>query len=281
MKETRLGAKIDGKSDSADPGRRNFIRGAAVAGALGAMGLNPAASKAATPQAVMTEPVDPATPAGMKRPAMLGSKYPVTYEQSVPAAMSVMTNYFAALARRDLRGMSESLIYPHGTYEGTDATIVQSAQELIDNPPLSMNVTGKGDSLIQRGAYDVLETINLHVFNPIRVGLSLTYSRFQPSGHKILQCDGLYYVTNNDGRWGIELASTIFTPADQIAVTYNDAREAFIRMERDSWMAVYMHDPQEAVYAYNQFGKQPPSPGVVRVWTYTTPAKAIPWRDTA
>jgi hypothetical protein len=228
------------KENRAHADRRTFIKGAA--GVLGAVAISPALSQSAHAAAQTAGSEDPKLPPGLKRPAMLSSKYTVTYEKSVPAAMAVMTDYFAALSRRDLKGISNSLHFPHATYESTDATIVASPEELMDTPPPSMNVTGKGEHIIEPGAYDVLESLNLHIYNPIRVGLSLSYSRFEPSGHKILQNDGIYWVTNNDGKWAIELASTIVTPADQVGVPYNDGTEAFLRHERDAWLIYLLND---------------------------------------
>jgi len=42
-------------------------------------------------------------------------------------------------------------------------------------------------------------------------------------------------VTNNDGRWAIQMASTIYTPANQMNVEYRDAVEHQLRSGRD-WM---------------------------------------------
>src|SRR6201999_600185 len=57
-------------------------------------------------------------------------------------------------------------------------------------------------------------------------------------GHTLVQCDGIYATTNNDGRWAIELASTIYTPTALIGQVYNDAVEASLRRGRD-WMLGY------------------------------------------
>jgi len=79
------------------------------------------------------------------------------------------------------------------------------------------------------GSYDLLESINVHLYCPVGGVFSLSFTRYTPDGRKLLLCDGLYSVTNNDGRWGIQLASTIFHEADFIGVTYPDAEAADIR----------------------------------------------------
>ena len=99
-------------------------------------------------------------------------------------------------------------------------------------------MTGSGKSHIQPGGYDLLDSIEIHVYNPVGAGLSLTYSRFGEGGHKILQCDGIYAVTNNDGKWGIQMMSTIFTPREALHVRYPDPEQAAMRRGHD-WMLGY------------------------------------------
>jgi hypothetical protein len=53
--------------------------------------------------------------------------------------------------------------------------------------------------------------------------------RYTPDGRRLRLCDGLYSVTNNDGRWAIQMASTIFHEAEFIGVDYPDAEQADIR----------------------------------------------------
>ena len=44
--------------------------------------------------------------------------------------------------------------------------------------------------------------------------------------------------TNNNGKWGIQLSSVIFTPAEYIGQTYNDAIEGNLRSMRTSMTAL-------------------------------------------
>jgi hypothetical protein len=83
----------------------------------------------------------------------------------------------------------------------------------------------------------------------------MTYSRFGAGGDKILTCEGIYAVTNNDGKWGIELISTIMTPAKAIGVQYNDAKEAALRRGRD-WMLGYTLRDQSVLNSTHQLGKR-------------------------
>src|SRR5277367_4878758 len=101
--------KAEGKEATAGTDRRTFIRNAGAAAVLGAAGLSPALAESAgaSPQPPQGSDVeDPKVPPGLKRPAMLSSKYAVSYEKSLPAAMGIMTSYFGALSRRDLKGIA-------------------------------------------------------------------------------------------------------------------------------------------------------------------------------
>jgi hypothetical protein len=198
---------------------------------------------------------DPVRPEGLHPLGQLDARYPVAFETTVPEAMRVLTAYFAAFSRRDISGMAGTLHFPFATYEGTEPVVIESVDQLLAEPPQSMNVTGRGISHIQPGAYDILDGIELHVFNPVGAGCSMTYSRFGTDGQKILRCQGIYAVTNNDGRWGIELISTIFTPASALGVTYNDAAEAALRRGRD-WMLGYTLRDQSALNSTHQFGRR-------------------------
>jgi hypothetical protein len=247
----------DKKSD-----RRRFLQGAAAAGVMGAAALTPGfVPQAAAQRADAAE--DPPRPPGMKTPGWVDCRFPITFEKSIPAATSVMMQYYTALNQRDLRGMASALTYPHatydhpfGTYMGTDALVIESAEQLMADPPPSMNVTGKGNQLLEDGCYDILDSVTIQVYGPFRVAFALTYSRFFKTGQKLLQCDGLYWVTDDDGKWGIEEASTIFTAADQIGVRYRDAEEASLRMERDAWLAFQLNSSQESAGVWLTPGKQ-------------------------
>src|SRR6185437_11156216 len=92
-------------------GRRDFIRGAAVAGLLG---LAPAVSVAAPESNVE----DPQKPAGLGSMGMLDGRFPIMYEDSLPASMGVLTQYFKALSQRDLNALSKTVHYPFASYEG-------------------------------------------------------------------------------------------------------------------------------------------------------------------
>src|ERR1700683_2704092 len=128
--------------------RRSFIKGAAAAGLLGAAAITAALDTPAEGAQQGGAAEDPPRPAGIRPGGAFDCRFPIAYETSIPEATKVLMKYFASLSRRDLSGIAQTLHYPYGTYEGMEATIVESAENLMDAPPPSMNVTGKGENLI-------------------------------------------------------------------------------------------------------------------------------------
>lgn len=233
-------------------GRRDFMKGAAAAGILGAAGVVTALGQPAE-AAQQADPANLPPPAGMSPRGIPDLRFPICYKDSIPAAVRVMTDYFAALGQRDLNGMAEMLHFPFGTFERTDAMVVQTPGELMAHAPASMNMSDHPerftdhDGYLQPGAYDVLDGIEIFNSNPVAVNLSMNYNRFSAEGHKLLRCQGIYCVTNNDGKWAIQAMSTIFTPAQMIHVEYGDSAAAARRLRQDHCLA-YMNRNEEAVW---------------------------------
>src|ERR1017187_8565776 len=111
--------------------RRNFMKSAAAAGLLGAAGAVSALGQPAqaAQQAETAEP-NLMPPPGMSPRGIPDLRFSMCYKESIPAAVGVMTQYFAALGQRDLKGMAEMLHFPFGTFERTQAVVVRSPDEL-------------------------------------------------------------------------------------------------------------------------------------------------------
>lgn len=234
--------------------RRTFMKSAAAAGLLGAAG---AVSALGQPAQAAQQPgaaeANLKPPAGMSPRGIPDLRFPMCYKDSIPAAAGVMTQYFAALSQRDLNGVAETLHFPFGTFERTDAVVVQSARELMNHAPASLNMTERPerftdhDGYLQPGCYDVLDGIEIFNSNPVAVNLSMNYNRYSSEGQKLLRCQGIYCVTNNDGKWAIQAASTIFTPAHMIHVAYGDSAAAAQRLRQDHCLA-YMNNDEKGVW---------------------------------
>ena len=65
-----------------------------------------------------------------------------------------------------------------------------------------------GQSQILPGSYDLLNGLELQTFSPVGAGLSMSFIRYTQDGRKLATCEGIYAVTNNEGKWAIELVST-------------------------------------------------------------------------
>jgi hypothetical protein len=173
---------------------------------------------------------------------MLDARFPVYYRSSVPEAMRLVTEYFAAYNDRDMAAVARTRHFPYATYEGTEPLVYRSADEFLRNPPPSISESAKPESQLRSGSYDIMDNLQLQTFNPVNVGLELSYTRYRADGYRIGINQGIYAVTNNDGRWGIQLSSVIFTPTEYIGDKFNDAAEAYLRQGRTSMAAFGDHD---------------------------------------
>jgi hypothetical protein len=207
--------------------RRAFLQTVGMAGAAGISAARVAA-QARAPQPA-TGPAEFAKPDGLRPGGQLDSRFAVSFAAPVSQGLRLVTEYFTALNQRDVEGIARTLHFPFAIYEDIEPIVVQTAADFVANPPPSVNATGKGKSRILRGSYDLLESINVHLYGPVGAAISLSFTRYTPDGHTLLLCDGIYSVTNNDGRWAIQLASTIVHEADFIGLQYPDAEQADIR----------------------------------------------------
>jgi hypothetical protein len=179
---------------------------------------------------------------------MIDNRYPVTFAECVPKACQVITGYFTALSQRDLKGMAEYMHYPFATFEGVEAVQVKSPEELLAKAPPSMNMSTNPerftdhDSYMKAGSYDIFEGFEVLCMDPVVVGVSMSYNRFDSNGKLLSRCEGVYSITNNDGKWGIQLVSTIFTPAMQVGIVYPDAVNAANRLRIDHDLSYQMSD---------------------------------------
>jgi len=256
MSEIPKDAQTVAKLSEGNADRRDFIKSAATVGLLSAVGAGPALAQAA--QQPSTE--DPQAPKGLAPLGMLDYRFPMTYENSIPSGVAVLMQYFAALTRRDLKGMADALHFPFASYEGTTPVVVQTVEDFIAHPPASMDLTLKPerftdhDGYLQPDSYDVFDNLEVLASDPVNVSLALTYFRYAKGGFKILRCQGIYAVTNNDGRWAIQLISTVFTPAEMMNVPFNDTAETArrLRITHDLAFNVGDHQLESGVF---QLGK--------------------------
>lgn len=240
------------ESEMAVSSRRDFmsVAGATViAGAAGVAALTAAPAQAA-PGAGVAGITEVVRPKNLGPKGMLDNRYPATFAESVPRAVEVLMGYFAALTARDLGGMAEYLHFPFGSFEGTDPIAVTTPEELLSKAPPSMNMSLKPerrtdhDGYMKPGSYDIFRGLEVLTCDPVVVGIAMSYDRYDERGSLLLRSDGVYSMTNNDGRWAIQLMSTIFTPADMIGVEFPDAVLAAHRLRIDHDLSYQVDDPR-------------------------------------
>jgi hypothetical protein len=226
--------------------RRQFVQTVGAAGMLGAFG---APGFAEQPAAGQTRPAAAAEfprPAALRQGSQLDSRYPVSFAAPLSQGFRLLTEYFTALNERNLEAMARTLHFPFAIYEDIEPIVVPSARDLLSNPPPSLNGTGKGKTKIKAGSYDLLESMNVHLYCPVGAAFSMSFTRYTADGHKLLACDGIYSVTNNDGRWGIQLASTIVHEVDFLGLKYPDAEQSDIRGNQN-YLAAFGYDNEAAL----------------------------------
>jgi len=116
MLPTTRNTETEEKAEKTD--RRSFIKSASVAGlAMGTAGIARAMEDSAETAQTTAPAGDPPRPAGIRPGGAFDCRFPIAYEFSIPEATKVLMQYFASLSRRDLKGISQTLHYPYGTYE--------------------------------------------------------------------------------------------------------------------------------------------------------------------
>jgi hypothetical protein len=213
-------------------GRREFCTAIGTLGLLGAIAPGSASAQARN---TATEFAKPAT---LKPGAQLDSRFPVSFAQSVSQGLQLIVQHFAALSQRDLPALAKTMHFPFAIYEEIEPVVVASERELLAKPPATLNGTGNGRSRIAKGSYDLLESVNVHLYCPVGGVFSLSFARYTADGNKLLDCEGIYSVTNNDGRWGIQLASTIFHERGYEQNRYPDAEETH-RIGSQGYLAAF------------------------------------------
>ena len=210
-----------------DNGRRNFFRTAGMVSAMGTLGAAVGASMLSQ-QAHAQNSVSMQNPAGLLPGGQSDSRFPVSFAEPVSNGLRLVMEYFTALNQRDLQGIANLLHFPFAMIEDIEPLVYQNAEEFLSNPPSSLSASGNrpiGQRALLPGSYDMLEGVNVHLYCPVGGAYSLKFKRYSPDGHKLMDCDSMISVTNNDGRWAIQLISTIFHEAGYENNTYPDAEE--------------------------------------------------------
>ncbi len=238
IKDKNSEYRDDCRSEKSKPGefeknefqssRRRFFKSAGAAGLVGAAGFLGGGSSKLFNNAVFAQPAgyDFQSPPNLQPGAQLDSRFPVSFAEPVSEGLRLVMAFYTALVQRDIVAIANTLHFPFAIYEDIEPLVFQSREEFIANPPPTLNTTGAGFTRIGEGSYDLLEGVNVHLYCPVGGVYSLHYVRYNAQGHKLFDCEGVYSVTNNDGRWAIQLISTIWHEQEYGDNDYPDAEMA-------------------------------------------------------
>lgn len=234
-------AVIDIPSDSS---RRQFFQTAGAIGAIGALGAAVGASLGSTTANAQTGNQSSNIlqhPDGLLPGGQSDSRFPVSFADPVANGLRLVMEYFTALNQRDLPSIARTLHFPVAFYEDIEPIVYQSESDFLSSPPPCLSPTSNralGQRALLPGSYDLLEGVNVHLYCPVGGAFSLKFTRFTPDGHKLMECDNMISVTNNDGRWAIQLISGIFHEAGYEKNSYPDAEVSY-RLGSQGYLAAF------------------------------------------
>jgi len=249
--------KQEGGRKSLD--RRGFVKTVGAVGAAGAVGSLAAPEMAAAPPSVTT-PVTPAptmpvlqqagdfpTPTGLRPGAQSDSRFPVSYAEPVSQGLRLVMEYYTALNQRSIDGIADTLHFPFAINEDIEPIVFESAGQLVAEPAPTLNFTSRGLSRVGVGSYDLLENVGVHLYCPVGAVLSATWKRYNSRGYKLGDYDGLFAVTNNNGRWAIQMVSTIFHEIGYEGIRYPFVEEEDIRGSQ-GYLAAFGYRDEETLH---------------------------------
>ncbi|MEX1032792.1 MAG: hypothetical protein WDZ30_05490 [Cellvibrionaceae bacterium] len=226
--------KPPGENADINHDRRTFMRKFGAVSAIGMLGGGAGLSFLGN----TLNAAEFAKPEGLLPGGQSDSRFPASFAEPVSHGLRLITDYFTALNRRNTEAIANTLHFPFAIYEDIEPLVYDNRRDFLRNPPPTLNGTGNGDSKILAGSYDMLEGVNVHLYCPVGGVFSLSFTRFTPDGHKLLDCDNLFSVTNNDGRWAIQLVSSIWHERGYENRSYPDA-EMTNRIGRQGYLAAF------------------------------------------
>lgn len=240
--------------------RRGFVKTVGAVGAAGAVGSLASSGLAATPaEAAATKPAakppitlgpqeagDFQTPAGLRPGAQSDSRFPVSFAEPVGQGLRLAMEYFTALNQRNIDGIASTLHFPFAINEDVEPIVFESASQLVAQPAPTLNFTTRGLSRVGVGSYDLLENVGVHLYCPVGSVISLSWKRYNQHGYKLGDYDGIFGVTNNDGRWAIQMVSTIFHETGYEGIRYPFVEEEDIRGSQ-GYLAAFGYRDEETL----------------------------------
>ena len=122
-------------------------------------------------------------------------------EANAAAAVAVINRYLEAFNARDEAAMVATFHFPHVRVGGGGVRVSMSGAEYMDAFDFDAFAERLG---WERSEWDTVEAIQV---GPRGVNLAITGTRYGPGGTRIHSFEGIYLITEKDGRWGIRAGS--------------------------------------------------------------------------
>ena len=122
-------------------------------------------------------------------------------ETNASAAVAVINRYLEAFNARDEKAMVATFQFPHVRVGGGGVRVSNSAAEYMDSFDFDAFAERLG---WVRSEWETVEAVQVGARG---VNLAISGTRYGPGGSKIHSFDGLYLITEQDGRWGIRAGS--------------------------------------------------------------------------
>ena len=117
------------------------------------------------------------------------------------AAVAVIHRYLEAFNVRDEEAMVATFHFPHVRVGGGGVRVSKSGREYMDAFDFDAFAERLG---WERSEWDTVEAIQVGARG---VNLAISGTRYGRGGSRIHSFDGLYLITEQDGRWGIRAGS--------------------------------------------------------------------------
>jgi hypothetical protein len=145
---------------------------------------------------------------------------PHVHQDPVLEAERLVRARFAAWNRADSRGLRAVLHVPHVSLPGHRLAIRESEPDLLRSPDFRALASVEGWHA------SALDDVDVHQSSPDKVHCAVRFGRNAADGARYANGQAVYVVTNQEGRWGIQVSSVTLRPIGVGGADDDDAVEA-------------------------------------------------------
>ena len=125
-------------------------------------------------------------------------RFPEMYRESVPGALAAFTGWVSGYVERKTEQMIEHSVFPFTSFEKHSPIEINSADSFRTRAPRSLEI-----SLIDRSDFDILESIETRMFRPAQVTIFYTIGRYNLSGERVTELQGMSSVQRSNDNWKV------------------------------------------------------------------------------